>query len=449
MAEQPVFETDFSNKESLEAFWMPYTSNRYFKENPIIVTGAEGCQFTTQDGKTVYDAFSGLWCTGMGHGRSEIVEAVSKGIQRLDYSPAFQVGNDIAFEVANKVKKLTPDGLDHVFFTNSGSEAADTAMKMARAYWRLKGQASKTRFIGRSMGYHGVNWGGVSVGGIAANRKLYGQGVDSIHLPHTLLAENRFSKGLPPHKGVELANELETMLMMHDPSNVAAVIMEPFSGSAGVILPPVGYLERIREICSKHNVLLIFDEVITGFGRTGKDFGADAFGVTPDIMTMAKGITNGCVPMGAVVSKGDIYNTFMENGGPDYMVEMPHGYTYSSHPVACAAALAALDIFEKEKMSEKVEALSPYFEEQVHKLKGLKHVVDIRNFGLAAAIEIEAFGGKEPAKRPFEIFRRCWEMGVFVRCGGNTIQVAPLFIASKSEIDHVFNVLSDAILATE
>lgn len=448
MAEQPVFQTDFTNKESLEAFWMPYTANRYFKENPIIVTGAEGSNFTTQDGKTVYDAFSGLWCTGMGHGRSEIVDAVSNGIRKLDYAPAFQIGNDLAFEVANRVKNITPDGLDHVFFTNSGSEAVDTALKMSRAYWRLKGQGTKTRFIGRSMGYHGVNFGGISVGGIAANRKLYGQGVDSIHMPHTLLAENRFSKGLPPHKGVELANELEAMLMMHDPSNVAAVIIEPFSGSGGVILPPVGYLKRIREICDKHNVLLIFDEVITGFGRTGEKFGADAFGVVPDIMTMAKGITNGCIPMGAVASKGDIYTTFMDNGGPDYMLEFPHGYTYSSHPVACAAAIAALDVFEKENMPGKVAELSPYFEDQLHKLKGLKHIVDIRNYGLAGALEIATFGS-EPAKRPFEIFRRCWDNGVFVRCGGNTIQIAPLFIATKDEIDHVFNVLSDAILATE
>lgn len=448
MADISASKTELPNKESLEAFWMPYTANRYFKENPIIVTGAEGNYFTTQDGKTVYDAFSGLWCTGMGHGRSEIVDAVSKGIRTLDYSPAFQVGNDLAFEVANKVKAITPEGLDHVFFTNSGSEAADTALKMARAYWRLKGQGTKTRFIGRALAYHGVNFGGISVGGIAGNRKLYGQGVDAVHLPHTLLPENRFTKGMP-ETGAHLADVLEDMLIMHDPSNVAAVIVEPFSGSAGVIIPPVGYLQRLREICDKHNVLLIFDEVITGFGRTGKAFGADTFGVTPDIMTMAKGITNGTVPMGAVVSKGDIYNTFMENGGPEYMLEFPHGYTYSGHPVACAAAIAALDLFEKEKMSEKVAAMSPYFEEQIHNLKGLKHIADIRNFGLAGALEIESFNGNEPAKRPFEIFRRCWDAGVFVRCGANTIQIAPMFTATKEEIDNTFNVLQDAILATE
>lgn len=442
------FITDFSDPQALDAYWMPYTSNRYFKQHPIVITGAQGSHFTTHDNRTIYDAFSGLWCTGMGHGLPEIVEAVSNGIANMDYVPGFQVGNHLAFEVANRVKAITPDGLDHVFFTNSGSEAADTALKMARAYWRMKGQGSKTRFIGRAMGYHGTNFGGFSVGGIPGNRKLFGQGVDSVHLPHTLVPENRFSKGLPTQKGIELADHLEELLVLHDPSNIAAVMIEPFSGSGGVILPPTGYLQRIRDICDKHNVLLIFDEVITGFGRTGHKFGADAFGVVPDIMNLAKGITNGCVPMGAVVSKSDIYQTFMENGGPDYMLEFPHGYTYSAHPVACAAALGALDVFEKQDMPAKVRAISPYFEAQLHHLKGLKHIVDIRNFGLAGALEIATFGN-EPAKRPFEIFRRCWEAGVFLRCGGNTIQIAPIFTATKAELDHVFNVLSEAIQATD
>ncbi|MFT4940607.1 MAG: beta-alanine--pyruvate transaminase [Paraglaciecola sp.] len=435
------------SRESLEAFWMPYTANRYFKDNPLIVTSAEGCYLTTQEGNTVFDGLSGLWCCGMGHGRPEIIEAVSAGIRQLDFSPTFQVGNNLAFQVANKVKEITPQGLDYVFFTNSGSEAADTALKMARAYWRQKGQGTKTRFIGRARGYHGVNYGGMSVGGIGANRKLYGQGIEADHLPHTCLPENRFSKGIPEH-GIGLADALEDLVALHDASNIAAVIVEPMSGSGGVVIPPNGYLNKIREICTKHDILLIFDEVITGFGRTGHAFGADAFGVTPDIMTLAKGLTNGCVPMGAVVSSSEIYQTFMQQGGPEYNVEFPHGYTYSGHPVACAAALAAMDIFQKDNIAQKAAHLATYFEQQIHQLKGLKHIVDIRNFGLAGAIEIGTFGN-EPAKRPFEIFRRCWQAGMFVRCGGNTIQLAPPFISTKEQIDELFNVLSDAIIATD
>lgn len=437
-----------ADRESLEAYWMPYTANRYFKDNPIMVTGAEGCYLHTSDGKAVFDGLSGLWCCGMGHGRSEIVEAVSKGIQTLDYSPSFQVGHPLAFEVANKLKALTPDGLDYAFFTNSGSESVDTALKMARGYWRQKGQPTKTRLIGRSRGYHGVNFGGISVGGIGPNRKLFGQGIEADHLPHTCLVENRFSKGMPDN-GAELANELEELVALHDASNIAAVIVEPFAGSAGVIIPPKGYLQRLREICTKHDILLIFDEVITGFGRTGAAFGADAFDVTPDMMTLAKGLTNGNIPMGAVMTSKEIYQTYMAQGGPDYMLEFPHGYTYSAHPVACAASVAALTIFEKDQMAAKAAELAPYFETQLHNLKGLKHIDDIRNFGLAGAIELAAYNGNEPAKRPFEIFRKCWENGVFVRCGGNTIQLAPPFISEKSQIDTLFNVLSDAINATE
>lgn len=434
------------DRESLEAYWMPFTANRYFKDNPILVSSAEGCHLTTSDGKTVLDGLSGLWCSGMGHCRSEIVEAVSKGIGQLDYSPAFQVGNPLAFEVANKLKAITPQGLDYVFLTNSGSESVDTSLKMARAYWRHKGQPAKTRLIGRARGYHGVNFGGISVGGIAANRKLYGQGIEADHLAHTCLAKNAYSKGMPD-QGAELADELEEMVALHDASTIAAVIVEPFAGSAGVIIPPKGYLKRLRELCTKHNILLIFDEVITGFGRTGHAFGADAFGVIPDIMTLAKGITNGTVPMGAVVASTDIYQTFMNAGGPDHMVEFFHGYTYSGHPVACAAAIAALDIFEKDQMAQKAAALAPYFEQQLHQLKGVKHIEDIRNFGLAGALQIATRDG-DPAIRPFEIFRKCWDNGVFIRCGGNTIQIAPPFISEKQHIDKIMNVLSDALSAT-
>lgn len=446
MAEQYNNLTDHHNRESLEAWWMPYTGNRYFKDNPIMVTSAEGCYLNTADGKQVFDGLSGLWCTGMGHGRQEIIQAVSKGIAQLDFAPSFQVGNPLAFEAANKLKALTPQGLDYVFFTNSGSESVETALKMARAYWRQKGQASKTKLIGRTRGYHGVNFGGMSVGGIGANRKLYGQGIDTDHLPHTCLEQNRFSKGLPEH-GAELADVLEELVALHDASNIAAVIVEPMSGSGGVIVPPKGYLKRLREICTKFDILLIFDEVITGFGRTGHAFGADAFGVTPDIMTVAKGLTNGCIPMGATIASQEIYQTFMQTAGPDYAIELPHGYTYSGHPVASAAAIAAMELFEQEKLADKAAQLAPYFEQQLHQLKGLKHIVDIRNFGLAGSVEIASFGN-EPAKRPFEIFRRCWDAGVFVRCGANTIQLAPPFISDKGQIDNLFNVLGDAIQAT-
>jgi beta-alanine--pyruvate transaminase len=435
------------DREALEALWMPYTSNRYFKDNPIMVSGAEGAYLTTSEGKSVFDGLSGLWCSGMGHCRREITEAVSKGIGQLDYSPAFQVGHPLAFEVANRVKGMTPDGLDYVFLTNSGSESVDTALKMARAYWRQKGQPTKTRFIGRARGYHGVNFGGISVGGIGANRKLYGQGIEADHLPHTWLAENAYCKGMPK-TGANLADHLEELVALHDASNIAAVIVEPFSGSAGVFVPPVGYLNRLRELCNKHNILMIFDEVITGFGRTGHAFGADAFGVTPDIMTLAKGLTNGAVPMGAVVASDEVYQTFMAAGGPEHAVEFPHGYTYSGHPVACAAALAALDIFENDKMAAKVAELAPYFETQLHNLKGLNHIEDIRNFGLAGALQIAGRDG-DPVVRPFEIFRKCWDNGLFIRSGGNTIQIAPPFISDKQQIDTLFNILSDALTSTK
>lgn len=431
------------NSEQMQAYWMPFTGNRHFKEQPRMVERADGCYLYTDDGRKLFDSLSGLWCSGAGHNRPEIAEAVSRQISHLDYSPGFQVGHPLAFELANKVAELTPEGLNRVFFTGSGSEAADTSLKMARAYWRLKGEGQRTRFIGRAKGYHGVNFGGMSVGGIGPNRKIFGAGLETDHLPHTWLKENVFSKG-QPETGAHLADELEELIALHDASTIAAVIVEPFSGSAGVIIPPVGYLQRLREICDKHNILLIFDEVITGFGRTGHNFGAQCFGVTPDIMNLAKGLTNGAIPMGAVVARQDIYDTFMENGGPDYAVEFPHGYTYSAHPVACAAGVAALDLFVNDRLADRVNDLAPYFENSLHNMKGLKHIEDIRNFGLAGALQIESLPG-EPAKRPFEIFLKCWEAGLYVRCGGNTIQLAPPFISEKEEIDNMFNILSDVI----
>jgi len=430
----------------LDAHWMPYTGNRNFKADPRIVVEAKGAYFTDADGRKIFDGLSGLWCSGLGHGRPEITEAVSRQIAKLDYSPAFQFGHPLSFELANKIKEMTPAGLDYVFFTGSGSEAADTSLKLARAYWRTKGQASKTRLIGREKGYHGVNYGGISVGGIAANRKLFGQGVEADHLPHTQLASNAFTRGMADN-GVELADRLLDIIALHDASNIAAVIVEPFAGSAGVVIPPKGYLKRLREICTANNILLIFDEVITGFGRCGALTGAEAFGVTPDIMNIAKQITNGAQPMGAVVASKDIYDTFMAAGGPDYMLEFPHGYTYSAHPVACAAGIAALDVLKKEDMIGRVQALAPHFENAVHSLKGSKHVTDIRNYGLAAGLTIAALPG-EPARRPYEIAMNCWKKGFYVRYGGDTIQLAPPFIAEKAEIDRMVNALADALAET-
>jgi len=430
----------------LEAHWMPYTGNRDFKANPRLMASAQGCYYTDVDGRKILDGLSGLWCCGLGHARPELIEAASRQMATLDYSPAFQYGHELSFELANKIKELTPAGLDYVFFTGSGSESADTSLKMARAYWRTKGQAGKTRFIGREKGYHGVNFGGISVGGLVANRKAFGQGIEADHLPHTQLAKNAFSRGMPT-QGVELADELLRMIALHDASNIAAVIVEPFSGSAGVVIPPVGYLQRLRKICTANNILLIFDEVITGFGRCGAYTGAEAFGVTPDIMNVAKQITNGTQPLGAVIAKKEIYDTFMAAGGPEYMLEFAHGYTYSAHPVACAVGVAALDVLVKEDMINRVKNLAPYFEQAVHSLKGTKHITDIRNFGLAAGITIDALPG-EPARRPYEIAMKCLKKGFYVRYGGDTIQLAPPFIIEKSEIDSLINALGEALNET-
>jgi beta-alanine--pyruvate transaminase len=430
----------------LEAHWMPYTGNRNFKANPRMMVSAKGCYYTDQHGKQIFDGLSGLWCSGLGHGRTEITAAVTRQMATLDYSPAFQFGHPLSFALANKLKELTPVGLDHVFFTGSGSESADTSLKMARAYWRTKGQASKTLLIGREKGYHGVNFGGISVGGIAANRKMFGQGIAADHLPHTQLASNAFSRGMPS-QGAELADDLLRLITLHDASNIAAVIVEPFSGSAGVVIPPQGYLQRLRDICTANNILLIFDEVITGFGRCGAWTGAEAFGVTPDIMNVAKQITNGSQPLGAVLVKKDIYDTFMAQGGPDYMLEFAHGYTYSAHPVACAVGLATLDLLEKENMVGQVKAMAPYFEGAVHNLKGTKHITDIRNFGLAAGITIDAAPG-EPARRPYEIAMAMLDKGFYVRYGGDTIQLAPPFISTPAQIDSLINALGESINQT-
>jgi beta-alanine--pyruvate transaminase len=432
----------FSQQE-LNAHWMPFTGNRQFKKNPRMMVSAKGAYYTDDQGRQIFDGLSGLWTCGAGHGREEIISAVTKQMTTLDYSPGFQFGHPLSFELANKIVELTPKGLDHVFFTDSGSETVDTALKMARGYWRSKGQPGKSKFIGRMKGYHGVNYGGLGVGGIGFNRKLFGQSVDADHIPHTVLSDNCFSKGLPEH-GAYLADELEELVLLHDASNIAAVIVEPLSGTAGVLPPPKGYLKKLREICTKHDLLLIFDEVITGLGRMGSMTGAEEFGVTPDMMTLAKQITNGTIPLGAVVTAPYIYNTFMENGGPDYMVEFPHGYTYSAHPVACAAGLASLELMGRDNLVEKVRELSPKLESAVHGLKGAPFVTDIRNYGLAAGITLEAYEG-EPLRRPFELGLRCLEKGFYVRWGGDTIQLAPQFISTPDQIDALVNAIGESL----
>ena len=447
-ATQPVISTTPypAGPAFLEAHWMPYTGNRNFKANPRMMVSAKGAYYTDASGRKIFDGLSGLWTCGLGHCRPEIAEAIGRQAATMDYSPAFQFGHPLSFELANKIVELTPEGLDYVFYTGSGSESADTALKMARAYWRAKGMGTKTRLIGREKGYHGVNFGGISVGGLPANRKTFGQGIEADHLAHTQLASNAFSKGLP-EKGGDMADELLRLIALHDASNIAAVIVEPMSGSAGVVVPPVGYLQRLREICTANNILLIFDEVITGFGRMGAYTGAGYFGVVPDILNAAKQITNGAQPLGVVVAKKEIYDTFMAAGGPDYMLEFPHGYTYSAHPVACAAGIAALDLLVKENMIERVNALAPYFEKAVHSLRGAKHITDIRNLGLSAGFTLAAVPG-EPAKRPYEVAMRCLDKGFYVRYAGDCIALAPPFITTEAEIDSLVNALGEAINAT-
>jgi beta-alanine--pyruvate transaminase len=433
--------------DDLDAFWMPFTANRQFKSNPRLLAKAEGMHYWTADGREVLDGVAGLWCVNAGHGRREISAAVAKQLDTMEFAPTFQMGHPIAFELASRLAELAPPGLDRVFFTNSGSESVDTALKIAIAYQRARGHATKTRLIGREKGYHGVGFGGISVGGIVNNRKAYSAnmipGVD--HLPHTLdIEHNAYSRGLPPW-GAHLANELERLVALHDASTIAAVIVEPISGSAGVILPPVGYLKRLREICDKHDILLIFDEVITGFGRVGAPFAAQAFDVTPDLMTTAKGLTNGAIPMGAVFAHRKVHDAFMH--GPEHLVELFHGYTYSAHPAACAAALATLDIYAREGLLKRAATLSSPWENAVHSLKGLPHVIDIRNYGLIGAVELEPRPGK-PGTRAFEVFLKCFERGVMVRQTGDTIAMSPPLIIEPAQMGKIVEVLGGALRDT-
>jgi len=428
---------------SPEHFWMPFTANRQFKASPRLLERAEGMYYTASDGRQVLDGTAGLWCCNAGHGRREISEAVSKQIARMDFAPTFQMGHPLPFELAEKLAAISPEGLNRVFFTNSGSESADTALKIALAYQRAIGQGSRTRLIGRELAYHGVGFGGMSVGGMANNRRAFGPmlpGVD--HLPHTLdLQRNAFSKGLPQH-GVERADELERLVTLHGAENIAAVIVEPMSGSAGVILPPVGYLQRLREITAKHGILLIFDEVITGFGRVGEAFAAQRWGVTPDILTCAKGLTNGAIPMGAVFVAERLYDAFMQ--GPESVIEFFHGYTYSGHPVACAAALATQQIYQQENLFQKAIDLEPYWQEALFSLRDLPNVIDIRTVGLVAGVQFAAHADGV-GKRGYEVFRECFENGLLVRASGDTIALSPALIVEKAEIDRMMELLADGI----
>lgn len=428
----------------LDAHWMPFSANRNFRRDPRFIVGAEGSYLIDDQGRRIFDSLSGLWTCGAGHNRKEIQDAVAKQLGTLDYAPGFQYGHPLSYRLAEKITELTPAGLDHVFFTSSGSECADTAVKMARAYWRLKGLSSKTKLIGRARGYHGVNIAGTSLGGIGGNRKMFGQMMDVDHLPHTLQPHLAFTKGMAETGGVELANELLKLIELHDASNIAAVIVEPMSGSAGVIVPPIGYLQRLREICTQHNILLIFDEVITAFGRMGKWTGSEYFGVVPDIMNTAKQITNGAIPLGAVIASNEIYNTFMNQTTPEHTVEFAHGYTYSGHPVACAASLATLDLLKRDNLIEQSANLAPVFESALHGLKGSKHVLDIRNCGLAGAIQIAPRDG-DPAIRPFEAGIKLWKAGFYVRFGGDTLQFGPTFNTQPEELDRLFNAVGDVL----
>jgi len=427
----------------LSAFWMPFTANRQFKQTPRMFVSSKDMHYTTTDGRKVLDGTAGLWCVNAGHCRPRITEAIQEQAGELDYAPAFQMGHPIAFEFANRLVDIAPKGMDHVFFTNSGSESVETALKMALAYHRVKGEGSRTRLIGRERGYHGVNFGGISVGGIVTNRKMFGTllaGVD--HMPHTHLpAKNAFTKGEPEH-GAELADELERIVTLHDASTIAAVIVEPVAGSTGVLIPPKRYLQRLRDICTKHGILLIFDEVITGFGRLGAPFAADYFGVVPDIMTTAKGLTNGVIPMGAVFVKKEIHDAFMT--GPEHMIEFFHGYTYSANPIACAAGLGTLDTYKEEGLLTRASELASHWEEGLHSLKGEPHVIDIRNIGLIGAIELEPIAG-QPTKRAFSAFLKAFERGLLIRTTGDIIALSPPLIITKGQINELIDHLREVL----
>ena len=429
--------------KDLDAYWMPFTANRQFKKAPRMLARSSGMHYWDDKGRQILDGVAGLWCVNAGHARPRIVQAIQDQAAELDFAPSFQMAHPKAFELADRIVKLAPEGMGKVFFTNSGSEAVETALKMAIAYHRVRGEGSRTRLIGRERGYHGVNFGGISVGGIVSNRKMFGTllaGVDHIRHTHDP-ARNAFSQGQPAH-GAEFADDLERLVALHDASTIAAVIVEPVAGSTGVLIPPQGYLQRLREICDKHGILLIFDEVITGFGRTGMPFGSQTFGVTPDLMTVAKGITNGCVPMGAVIAQSKIHVAFMT--GPEHLIEFFLGYTYSAHPLACAAALGTLDTYAEEGLLTRAAELAPYFEQALHSLRDEPNVIDIRNIGLVGGVELQPLAG-QPTKRAFDVFLDCYDKGVMIRTTGDIIAMSPPLIVEKSHIDHIIDTLRGAL----
>lgn len=428
-----------------EHLWMPFTANKQYKAAPRVLVSAKDMHYTSDDGRAILDGTAGLWCVNAGHGRAPIVQAICETAQELDYAPMFQMGHPKVFEAASKLAQITPEGMDKVFFTNSGSEAVDTALKMALTYHRAKGEAQRTKFIGRERGYHGVGFGGISVGGIGNNRKHFSAniipGVD--HLPHTLNIEHAaFSRG-QPEWGAHLADALENLVALHDASTIAGVIVEPMAGSTGVLIPPKGYLEKLRAICDKHGLLLIFDEVITGFGRLGAPFAAQYFNVTPDMMTIAKGLNNGAVPMGAVVCKNEIYDTVV-NSAPASAIEFFHGYTYTGHPIAAASACATLDLYQEEKLFERAAQLAPHFENEIHKLDGHKHVKDVRNLGLVGGIELHTRDGQIGA-RAYEAFVKCYQEGVLIRVTGDIIAISPPLIVNEAQISEIFTTIAKVL----
>ncbi|HYD80482.1 MAG TPA: aspartate aminotransferase family protein [Paucimonas sp.] len=434
------------NQPDTEHFWMPFTANRHYKTKPRLLVSAAGMHYTSDDGRKILDGTAGLWCCNAGHNHPRITAAIQEQAATMDYAPTFQMGHPKAFEAASALAAISPAGLNRVFFCNDGSEAVDSALKIALAYHRMRGDGLRTRLIGRERGYHGVGFGGIAVGGIAGNRKHFGPtlaGVD--HLRHPLdIAKNAFSRGLPEH-GAELADELEQrILALHDPATIAAVIVEPIQGSTGVILPPKGYLQKLRAICDKYGILLIFDEVITGFGRLGAPFGADYFGVKPDMITCAKGLTNAAVPMGAVIVKQEIHDAFMQ-AAPENAIEFFHGYTYSGHPLAAAALIATMEVYRDENLFQHAADMAPYFEEAAHSLRGLPYVKDIRNLGLVCGIELESVPGK-PTARAFDVFNKCfWDQGVLIRTTGDIIALSPPLIIEKDQIDQLFGAIADVL----
>ena len=430
---------------NLDAFWMPYTDNRYFKAHPRMLARAEGMSYFTPEGREVLDATAGLWCCNAGHGRREITEAIQRQAAVLDFAPTFQLGHPVAFEAAARLAEMLPEGLDRVFFTNSGSESADTALKIALAYHKARGEGGRTRLIGRERGYHGVGFGGMSVGGIGPNRKQFGALLPYVdHLPHTHGIEgNRWSRG-QPEEGAARADALESLVALHGAETIAAVMVEPVAGSTGVLVPPRGYLERLREICTKHGILLIFDEVITGFGRLGTNFGAERLGVVPDIMTMAKGLTNAAVPMGAVAVQDEVYRALTE-GAPGG-IELFHGYTYSGHPLAAAAAIATMELHRSDDLPGRARAIETEWQDAAHSMRDLPHVTDVRDFGLIAGIEMEPRPGAA-GQRALDVFRRCFDDGVLVRVTGDIVALSPPLIVERPHMDRIFGTLSDAIRA--